>query len=189
MKNKKSIALLTLSTLVAWLVVSISSADFSESNFKSDRTEMKQDFRKVYNWNMKGLSDDEKTNLETMTDEEKKEFFEAKKAERNLEKEAKKIERESHENVIDKLLAWEELTAEEELTRTDIIEKRAERKIQKEANEAKREEMKIIMEKVHSDEELTDEEQAKLDEIKLNFKGKKKWYKKGWNRWWIMNEK
>lgn len=56
-----------------------------------------------------------------MTTEEKKAFFEAKKLEQ-------KAKRDAREGVIDKLLAWEVLTANEELIRAEIIKERANRK-------------------------------------------------------------
>lgn len=72
-------------------------------------------------WFINNLTTEEKTALESMTNEEKKVFFEAKRAEMQAKKE-------SHESVIDKLLAWEKLTADEELIRAEIIKERAERK-------------------------------------------------------------
>ena len=67
------------------------------------------------------LTTEEKTSLESMTNEEKKAFFEARKFE-------KKAKRDSREGVIDKLLAWEVLTADEEVVRAEIIKERADRK-------------------------------------------------------------
>lgn len=67
------------------------------------------------------ITDEEKTALESMTDEEKQAFFESKKEEL-------RARQESHENVIDKLLAWESLTSEEEIIRQEIIQLRTERK-------------------------------------------------------------
>ena len=176
--NNKKIATLVLSAIVAWMVVSASSADFNWENFSFDKTEMKQQFKKGVNGGMKWLTDDEKTEVESMTDEEKTAFFESKKAERNAEREAKQAERQVHENVIDKLLAGETLSTEEETVRAEIIEKRAERKVEKEARQAKMEEVKTIMEKKRSWEDLTEAEEAKLDEMKSQFKWKK-WDRKG----------
>lgn len=70
------------------------------------------------------LTTEEKSALESMTNDEKKAFFETKKAENDAKRTA-------HENVIDKLLSWEKLTAEEEVVRTEIIKERAERKANK----------------------------------------------------------
>ncbi|MDD3793617.1 MAG: hypothetical protein PHI37_02305 [Candidatus Gracilibacteria bacterium] len=67
------------------------------------------------------LTTEEKTTLEAMSDDEKKAFFETKKAEMQARREA-------HEAVIDKLLAGEKLTSDEELVRTEIVKERAERK-------------------------------------------------------------
>lgn len=72
-------------------------------------------------WFMNHLTEEEKTALESMTDDEKKAFFDTKKAEMQ-------VKRQSHEAVIDKLLAWEKLTADEEAVRAEIIKHRAEMK-------------------------------------------------------------
>lgn len=180
--NNKKIASLVLSAIVAWMVVSASSADFNWENFLFDKTEMKQHFQKGVNGWMKWLTDDEKNQVESMTDEDKKAFLETKKAERNVEREAKQAERQVHEKVIDKLLEGESLTADEETLRAEIIEKRAERKIEREAKELERAEMKSIMEKKRAWEDLTEDEEAKLDEMKSQFKWKK-WGKKGDRKW------
>lgn len=78
-------------------------------------------------WFMNNLTTEEKTALESMTTEEKIAFFEAKKLEM-------KAKRDAHENVIDKLLAWEDLTADEEIVRAEIVKERAERKAKMQAN-------------------------------------------------------
>ena len=110
-------------------------------------------------------------------------FWKAHKIEFTEEqKTEKKAERESRENVIDKLLAWETLTNEEEELRAEIIEHRAEMKIKRENREADRAEMKSIMEKKRAWENLTDEEQAKFDEMKDSRKDWKRSGKKGWKR-------
>jgi hypothetical protein len=80
---------------------------------------------------MKGLTDEDKTSLESMTDEEKKAFFEAKSTERKAEMENKKAERESHEAIIDKLINGEELSADEKVILEEIKIKRAERKAER----------------------------------------------------------
>ncbi len=67
------------------------------------------------------LTADEQVAIEKMTEDQKIAFFEAK----GKEMQAKM---ESHEKVIDKLLAWEKLTSSEETLRTEIIKNRAERK-------------------------------------------------------------
>lgn len=67
------------------------------------------------------LTDEEKVALESMTDDEKKVFLETKK------EEIKQL-RDSEESVIDKLLAGETLTQEEDVIRNELIKKRAERK-------------------------------------------------------------
>lgn len=72
-------------------------------------------------WFINNLTTEEKSALENMTNDEKKAFFEKKREEQ-------KVLMESRENVIDKLLAGEILSAEEELIRVNIIKERAERK-------------------------------------------------------------
>mgnify|MGYP002350949313 CR=1 FL=1 len=115
-------------------------------------------------WEMNKLTDEEKTALESMTDEEKKAFFEEKRTEAETK-------RESRENVIDKLLAWETLTTDEETVRQEIITERAERKVkQEEMNE-----MRTLMEKVKNWETLTDEEQTKVDNFKANMPERWEW--------------
>jgi hypothetical protein len=76
---------------------------------------------------MNDLTAEEKTALESMTNDEKKAFFETKKSEMQAK-------RQSHEAVIDKLLAWEVLTANEEVVRNEIIVQRAERKAKMQEN-------------------------------------------------------
>lgn len=97
------------------------------------------------------LTEAERTQLASMTETQKKEFFETKRAE-------KRAEKEKYENVIDKLLKGEVLTAEEEALRAEIIQKRAEK-------QEKREKIKAIMEKKNSGQALTADEQAILDSM------------------------
>jgi len=158
--NKVLAGILAIGILATWLWVA--SADFGE-------------FKGFWKAHKIELTEEQKTEIENMTDEEKKDFFETKRTE-------KKAERESRENVIDKLLAWETLTSEEEELRAEIIEHRAEMKIKRENREADRAEMKSIMEKKRAWEDLTDEEQAKLDEMKESRKDWKRSGKKGWKR-------
>lgn len=87
-----------------------------------------------------------------MTDAEKQAFFAEKRASHDLE-----------EKVIDKLLAKETLTDEEDAIREEIIRKRAQYKEQKAALEARKSEMQAILEKKKNNETLTADEQAKLD--------------------------
>lgn len=135
--------------------------------FKSNMPEIKGDrwdkdnfkwwVERWFMWD--SLTDEEKTALESMTTEEKQAFYEAKRVEQESERQAQ-------ENVIDKLLAWEILTSEEEVVRQEIITQRAEKKVEMEERQAKMEEMKTIMEKQNSWEELTEDEQTILDEFK-----------------------
>ena len=104
------------------------------AEFEANKPEMWGWEWKMGKWQWKGRGDkggfindlttEEKTALESMTDDEKKAFFETKKVENDAKRTA-------HENVIDKLLSWEKLTAEEEVVRTEIIKERAERKANK----------------------------------------------------------
>lgn len=185
MKKNIIISSIVASILVTWMLWYSASADDSDfgDKFERGQFELSSDFKKGHNWGMKGLTAEEKTSVENMTNEEKTAFMEAKKAEKTAEKEAKKVERAAHENVIDKLLAWDSLTSEEEAVRAEIITKRAERKIEKEAKQAEMEEIKTIFEKKKVWEDLTDEETTKLNEFKGSFKAKGgksgKWGNKG----------
>ncbi len=106
------------------------------AEFEANKPEMWRWEWKMGKWQWKGrwdrggfinnLTEEEKTALDSMTDDEKKAFFETKKAENDAK-------RTSHENVIDKLLSWEKLTAEEEVVRAEIIKERSERKTEMEA--------------------------------------------------------
>lgn len=96
------------------------------AEFEANKPEMwRWEWKGMWRWNKWGflndLTTEEKTTLEAMSDDEKKAFFETKKAEMQARREA-------HEAVIDKLLAWEKLTSDEELVRTEIVKERAERK-------------------------------------------------------------
>lgn len=188
MKNNVIMSSVVASLLVAWLVGLSASADEtstwnSENSFKKvwverwlwDNSGPRGESKKGKGWFMKGLTDEEKTTIESMSDEQKEAYFETKKAEMKAEWELKKAEKQAEENVIDKLLAGETLTSEEEVLKAGIIEKRAEKKLEREAKESEREEMKNIMEKKSAWEELTENEQAKLDEMKSH---SKKWGKK-----------
>jgi len=97
------------------------------AEFEANKPEMWR-WEGMWKWNKGGfindLTTEEKTALESMTDEEKKAFFETKKAENDAKRTA-------HENVVDKLLAWEKLTSDEESIRAEIIKERAERKANK----------------------------------------------------------
>jgi len=203
MKKNVIISSVVSSLLVAWMVgLSASANDTSTWNivdtfkkgwferflwdfhdrgwdFEREWFERGWDFKKGRGWFMKWLTDEERTKLKSMSKEEKKSFFETKKAERNADREAKKIERQAYNNVIDKLLAWETLTADEETLRTKIIKLRAERKADMESREAEREEMKKIIEKKKSWETLTSDEETKLNEMK----GKREWKMRG-EKWW-----
>jgi len=193
--NTKKVWILILSAVVAGVVVSWTNANmFSFTWDINDRIEMRNDiegngwwfwkirninFKKWINGNMKWLTDDEKTALETMTDEEKKEFFEWKRSERQAEMETRKADRESHMWVVDKLINWEELSDDEEVILEEIKEKRAERQASVEERQVKDEEFRTIMDKVIAWEDITDEEKSIIDEHKVN---SNRWMW-GWRRW------
>ncbi len=128
---------------------------------------------------MNDLTDEEKEEVKNMTDEEKKEFFEKKREEREAEMKEKREEMEAREGVIDKLLAGEKLTDDEEEIRTEIIEARAEAKEKREEMEAKMEEVKTVLEKKEAGEELTEEDEAILKEAAQQRKG---WRQPGMRR-------
>ncbi len=141
--NTKKTSILLLSAMVAGVIVSWTNANMFDFAWDNDKTEMRSNldrdewffwrmsdnhFKKWINWNMKWLTDDEKTSLETMTNDEKKEFFDTNRIERKAYMDTRKLERQSHEAVIDKLINGETLTAEEEVIREEIKIKRADRK-------------------------------------------------------------
>jgi Cft2 family RNA processing exonuclease len=80
----------------------------------------------------------------------------------------KRVNIEAKENVIDKLLAWESLTSEEEILRTEIIKERTEIKIKREEEKIKMEVMKTIFEKKRSWESLTEDDENKLENFLKN---------------------
>lgn len=116
---------------------------------------------------MDDLSYEEKAALESMTDEEKQTFFETKRTEQKAKMEAR-------ESVIDKLLAWETLTSDEEVVRQEIITQRAEEKVKR----SQMEEVRTLMEKQKNGETLTTDEQTKIDELKVNITQRWEWRNK-----------
>lgn len=134
--NKKNILLATIATVSAiWFssaFANIDNLDSENNQNKRQNTENIQmvNFKwKMYDWKMHGrwkmmmlLTEDEKKKLESMTNDQKKDFFESKKTEME-------VKMKSYEAVIDKLLAWETLTSDEENIRKEIIEQRAQRKV------------------------------------------------------------
>ena len=154
--NKKVLATIAMATIGLSSIAYVN-ADFSERGLG-------------FMWKM-NLTDEQITEVESMTTEEKQAFFEEIRSEKELEREAR-------ETVIDKLLAWETLTSEEEEIRQDIITKRAEMKAAKEEMELKREEMKLVMEKYRNGKELTTEETELMNSFKWNKmgKGKMRWH-------------
>lgn len=93
-----------------------------------------------------------------MTDAQKKEFFDKKRAEMEAQHDA-------HEAVIDKLLAGQTLTTEEEALRQTIIKNRAEMKAKRAEMEAQRAKIETIRQKQQSGQTLTSEEQQLLDSM------------------------
>ena len=143
-----------------------------EKMFKGHEWKMWGKFRWANN-----LTAEEKTSLESMSNEEKKAFFESKMTQQKAKMEYK-------ENVIDKVLAWENLTTDEQTIKAEIIAQRADRKVKMQEQQAKMEAIKAILEKKKAGETLTADEKASLKEIKWNrgnFQGKK-WNKWGFNR-------
>lgn len=112
---------------------------------------------------MNNLTDEEKSQIENMTDAERQAFFEKKRD----EFEAKMTAR---SNVMDKILAWQSLTSEEEKIKQEIILERSEMKLEREKRIAEREAMEPIFTKMQNGETLTTEEQTKLNEFKQNWK-------------------
>lgn len=176
MKNKKILVWLLIATVTtAWLSYSYA-ADNSSS---WSTTETKNEFRKMHSFgswwtnvewfkrwfNWVELTDAEKTALQSMTAEQKKAFFENKMT-------TEKAKRDAKETVIDKLLAWQSLTADEETIRQEIIKERADRKTQMQERETKFQAIRAVLEKNKNWETLTADEQAMLDNLKDNNHGK-----------------
>lgn len=105
------------------------------------------------------LTDEEKTQLSTMTNQQKQDFFKAKRTEQIKQKQAEDI-------VIDKLLAGQTLTSDEETIRQTIIKDRANRKAQETKRETERQQLEAIKTKQQSGQILTSDEQTLLDSIK-----------------------
>lgn len=119
---------------------------------------------------MSQLTDEEKTALESMSDDEKKAFFETKRSENEAKMEAR-------ENVIDKLLNGEALSADEEKIKEEIKLQRAEMK----AKRAEMKELRTLMEKQKAGTTLTADEQAKVDAFQATMPEQKwKWF---WKKW------
>lgn len=173
MKNKKTIALVLLGTLLAsGLSYSFANEETSNSfGFGRWNGEQQRQFDTDAEclWEMQGpkennkwirwLSEEEQEAFQNMSDEEKETFLNTKREEKRAEAEARQEENQARENVIDKLLAWESLTTEEETLRQEIITERATRK-------QEMEERKALMDKKISGEELTEEEEAILNEMR-----------------------
>lgn len=103
------------------------------------------------------LSTEEQARVNAMSETEKHSYFAAKHEEMHAKRQA-------YEAVIDKLLAGNALTAEEETLRAEIITERAKHKEQRATMEAERTKMKAIFEKKQKGETLTTEEQELLTE-------------------------
>ncbi len=146
-----------------------------KNKFRSNSTYTGQSFA----WNMgggrgmemswpmgKNLTTAEKTAFDVMTPTEKQAFLEK----RRVENQAK---HDTHEIVIDKLLAGTALTPTEEVLKQEIIKNRAEMK----ANKVK---MDSIIAKKQAGTTLTTEEQAFLNTLpKMGGKGMKEWHGNG----------
>lgn len=100
------------------------------------------------------LTEEEKLALESMTDEEKQVFFAEKKSEMEAQKEA-------HKQVIDKLIAGETLTEEEELIRVELLTRFED----EDNNHPERRDGGDIIAKLVAGEILTTEEQTQLTEM------------------------
>lgn len=133
-----------------------------------DKTKRTNNERPLMMMWMMNLTDEEKTSLESMTDDEKKSFFETKRKEFELKQEKR-------ETVIDKLLAGETLTSDEEVIRKEIINQRTEMKNHK----IQMDEMKTLIDKEQSWETLTTEEKTRLEELQKLMK------KTMWNMMWM----
>lgn len=104
------------------------------------------------------LTDAEKTALQSMSDTEKKAFFDKKRTEAETKMEAR-------EAVIDKLLAGQTLTSDEETLRQTIITERTAMKAKRAEMKAEMEKIKAVLDKKATGTTLTSEEQALLDSM------------------------
>lgn len=102
-----------------------------------------------------------------------------------------KTDRESHKVVMNKIIDWETLTAEDKVILEEIKVQRAESETFRAERDAQRVALDPIFEKVKAGTALTTEEQTKLDKFKAEWKGKMwnfskggKWWKRGaWLEW------
>nr|MDD3720668.1 hypothetical protein [Candidatus Gracilibacteria bacterium] len=176
MKNKKILVGLLIATVTT---AGLSYSYAADNSSSGSTTETKNEFRKMHSFgsggtNVEGfkrgfngveLTDAEKTALQSMTAEQKKAFFENKMT-------TEKAKRDAKETVIDKLLAGQSLTADEETIRQEIIKERADRKTQMQERETKFQAIRAVLEKNKNGETLTADEQAMLDNLKDNNHGK-----------------
>ncbi len=116
---------------------------------------------------------------------ERIELTDEQKAEMQAQREEKQAQRKAYNEVIDALLAGETLTDQQEIIRSEIIEKKAEMEAKRLEMEEKKAEIQAILEKVEAWETISDEEQTMLDTFKAEHKGKKsgKEFKRGGSKW------
>jgi len=133
MKNKKILAILVMVSITMG-GLSYSYADYKDSNNLNKTFKEFHDFR----LDKPVLTTIEKNDLEKMNSEERREFLKEKKDILIKKNEAK-------EEVIDALLLWKTLTAEQEKLRIEIINQRAERKARLEEKKLKIKEFKNIL--------------------------------------------
>lgn len=189
MKNKKVLTWVVISTIIlTWVWASFAS---SETNAEKTTNSVKEFTKnmwgkmfKGYEWKIWGkfkwdnnLTAEEKTSLKSMSNEEKKAFIESKITQQKANMDAK-------ENVIDKILAWESLTTDEQTIKTEIIKQRADRKIKMQEQKAKMESIKAILEKKKAGETLTAEQEVSLKELKWS-KWSFEWKGKKWGKWFF----
>ncbi len=125
---------------------------------------------------MAQMTEAEKTAFEAMSDTERRKYMEKKHTEMVAKRDA-------HEALIDKLLAGQVLTADEETLRKTIITERAERKVKQAEMEANRTKIQAILEKKMTGTTLTADEQTLLESMpKMGGHGGMKGMMRGGNR-------
>lgn len=128
-----------------------------------------------WKWFYNRLTQDEKIKLSSMTIDEKKAFFETKKQERLYEIQTNIENRKKKDEVIDILLAWWKLTAEQEQLKLEIINERTLIKTERLTREKQLSEFKKILEKKKNWETLSNEEQTLYNNHKHNKKERGFW--------------
>lgn len=157
--KKKILSVVLLVSVASIGVVGITSASYNKSSDQVTETRKHMQGKKQWSHTFSGkrwvyakLTEEEKLAIETMSHEEKKAFLETKKSEMQEK-------RSEHKAVIEKLFAWEGLTASEEATRLEMLAKMQD-------DTLPRRNHRDIIEKLLAGDELTSEELAEKASMK-----------------------